>query len=932
MASSANNCTCLVSAFIRDRLWWIWLPVALVVIAALNAPAEIILQDFFTQPAGNVTNSVPWINVEGGGWQSGAANSQLALDGNGHLYNSAASATATAGIQLVPIGPHGSMTASALMQLPAGSGESIDMGFADTNGFLTAAANGAGPWIQVFGTGMINLYGGVGLNNLASAPNAFTNNGNPVQVFLAYDAFHATASVGTVSGGVTNLVFNQSPVTNSAPPITAQYFVFQFSTNLTTPTTRWATAASVDWLPRPPPLLSLPVPIVTTLPVGSPGTNDIQLIQNVFNQVANSTNATEIQFTAGATYVISNGFLTGNVPLDLFHGTNVVVNGNGCKILITNPRIGFLNVNNCSNVIVEGFTVDYDPLPFTQGTVTHNFYTSNDMPKEAAIEFTVDTGYPAPTNANYIDTNAVNLADRWGMVMDSNNPGRVAPGAWSQCYYTNVIQTNVNGAFKVYLQSTTAASTIQPGSLWCMISRWNPAIVFQTFESGQVTYLNNTNCAASGESYDGSYSPMTSEIGVQIQFGQPPTNATAPRRRTSNSDGGLFIESRVGPWVQNCNFIGLSDDTANACVLPFIVTNAPALPTNTFAVYKHTSTSAPVTNLISFEAQVGDTFVFFNATNGTVFDRATVTAVALPNITFDHAISNVVAGLYDTNTLLVNETLNTSAVYLDNQFSNSAFHGIYCRANNILIAHNTITGLGHNAVVALPLMVNNFLNLFIPTNVVVMDNVLSDCGYDYDAVHNTIPDEQAEYSLLALYNADIASYEVTNGFDISGIRILYNAFLNWRRAPLTFHNVTGANVIGNYFGPPVTNDGLVPLTNDVIASLWVSDYPNLVFSNNVNATTLNNSNVLEEDGTFVSITNAFQSAASPTLSLSATDGNVQVDWVSPSPGFVVQQVNQLVSGSNSWVDVAGLPVLAGSSNTVTLPMTGSNTYFRARQR
>ena len=48
--------------------------------------------------------------------------------------------------------------------------------------------------------------------------------------------------------------------------------------------------------------------------------------------------------------------------------------------------------------------MDYDPLPFTQGIVTHNFFT--DTPSEQAIEFQVDAGYPAPTNATCVDTNA----------------------------------------------------------------------------------------------------------------------------------------------------------------------------------------------------------------------------------------------------------------------------------------------------------------------------------------------------------------------------------------------------------------------------------------------------------------------------------------------------------------------------------------------
>ena len=910
------------------RTFW---AVVLAGVATVNASAEIVLQDFFSQPAGNVTNSVPWIDVQGNGWEVGSPPSELALDGNGHLFNGAANAAAGAGIRLVPIGPHGSMTASAVVQLPAGSGESFDMGFGTSNQFLTATASGSGPWIQVFGFGTINFYGGVALNNSVTLPNAFTGDGSPVQVFLTYDAFHLTASVGTVRGGVTNLILNQWPVTNTLHAITAKYLLLQFSTNLTTQTARWATAATVDWIPRPPPMLTLPVPIQQTNFVGSPtGTNDVQLIQNAF--VANNTKATEIRFNTGATYIITNSSLTGGFPLDLFHATNVLVNGNGCKILITNPRIGFLIVNGCSNVIVRGFTIDYDPLPFTQGTVTHNFYTSNDVPKEAAIEFQVDAGYPTPTNANYLDANAVSIARRWGLVMDPTRPGRLADATYPSYFYTNVIQTNSNGAYKVYLSAAYQMATIQPGNLWCMISRWNSSVVFQAFQSYQVTFLNNTNYTASGATYIGVHSPLVNEVNDQIQFGPPPTGATAPRRRSSNADGGFMLESRIGPWVQGCNYTGLGDDMANACVSPFQITNAPANPTNTFAVVQNTFSGGIPNSLIPFQAEVGDIIAFFNPTNGVVFDRATVTAVALPNITFDHPITNIVPGTYDTNTLLINETLNTSAVYLNNQFSDNDGLGIYCRANNMLIAHNSIRGLAGNAIGAFPIINPGFLNFFVPTNVVIMDNVLDDCGYTYDALHDAMPANQPNYALVALCKANFTSYYVTNGFDISGIRILNNAFLDWRRAPLVLRNVTDAHVIGNYFGPPVTNDAVVPLSNDVVSELWASDYPNLLITNNVNATTLPDSSTVNKDGTIGSIANAFQLPVAPRLAANLTGSNVMVSWVSPAPGFVLQQINNLASGN--WVDATNSPDLVGASNMVTLPLLpgSTNVFFRTRQR
>ena len=428
---------------------------------------------------------------------------------------------------------------------------------------------------------------------------------------------------------------------------------------------------------------------------------------------------------------------------------------------------------------------------------------------------------------------------------------------------------------------------------------------------------------------------MICEINDQIQLGPPPPGATAPRLRTSNADGGLFVESRIGPWVQGCNFTGLNDDVANACVNPFVITNAPATATNTFAVYSFPTTGGNPPGLTAFQAEVGDTVIFFNATNGAVFDRATITAINLPDLTFDHPITNVVPGTTVTNTLLFNLSLNTSAVYLDNQFSNSRIHGIYCRASNTLIAHNAVSGMGSSAIAAFPAMSLSVPNSFVPTNVVIMDNVLSDCSFSEQALSNAIPTEEPNFALVELHKAEMGSDYVTNGFEISDIRILYNAFLNWRRAPLSLHNATDVNVIGNYFGPPLTNGGYVPPASNVLADLWASDYPNLRFTNNVNATSLATNKTIKADGAYASVAAvAFQLPTSPRLAANLFGTNIVVSWLSPSPSFVLQEASKLNNGTNAWMDSASAPWLAGMANTVTLPLEPgiTNQFFRTRQR
>ena len=127
-------------------------------------------------------------------------------------------------------------------------------------------------------------------------------------------------------------------------------------------------------------------------------------------------------------------------------------------------------------------------------------------------------------------------------------------------------------------------------------------------------------------------------------------------------------------------------------------------------------------------------------------------------------------------------------------------------------------------------------------------------------------------------------------------------------------------------------DDLVPLTNDVIADLWASDYPNLLFTNNVNATTIKDKNAVNEDGTNVIVTKAFQAVIAPTLTAALGGSNVMVSWVSPSPGFVLQQIGWL--GANSWTDVTNNPALSGGSNVVTVVRSAgiTNIFYRAVQR
>ena len=916
-----------------------FLALALVLTLKPAASGEIIFQDFFNNGGGEATasdisNSVPFIDVQGDGWQTPPpVATPLALDGSGHVFNPDIT-TSSASVPLTPIGPFGRLIATASLQLPVSGANWIGLGFGNGNEPLGSPGSLSGPWVRVNNDGSAVFYGGANTNYPISLPNAFVNTGSPITFSLTYDAFHKSATLVLASANGSNVFLETVAVTNSAQ-ITARYLGLQFSATATVLSNRWIGPVAVDWIPRPPPMLTLPVAIssIVTNQVGITNGNSIKLIQAALSRATATNKPLVIQFTAGATYTITTTSTNAYIPLTLSQATNVVLDGNGCKIIIQNPRIGFLHINACSNVIVKGFTVDYDPLPYTQGIVTRNLYTEPSGTPAAAIEFRPETGYPAPTNANYVDkyaTNATTGAERWGTIMNTNYPGRGADDRHTIYAYRAVTATN-SGQFIVSIPTIASLTNIQTGDYWCMVSRWNGSSVYSAANSYQVTFLDLTNYAGAAANFEATATPLLSEVECHVEIGPPPAGATHTRIKSSNADGGYFGYTRIGPWVADCVFTGLSDDVANAYANPFVITNTIKGPTNTFTIRLYGDGGGKPTAVTAYYFQVGDRLAFFNALTGVIFDRATVTNVSLPKISVDHPVAGIVRGTYQTNTLVFNLSLNDSAVYVNNQFSNSRIHGIYCRANNMLIAHNEVTGMGLSAISGFPALDLGSPNAFVPTNVVIMDNVLSDCSYTYDAIHNDIPTNEPAFALVELHQTRYNSDYVTNTFGISGIRILNNAFLNWRRAPLSLHNVSDCRVIGNYFGPPLTNDDLVPLASDYIADLWSCDYSSLDLSANVNATTLSDEDTIKTDGSFTTVTNAYAPLIPPLLSFNLGQTNTVINWPAEAPAFVLQQCSAL---DGEWMDTTNLPRIMGISNMVTLPLpahTGQD-FYRVRQR
>ena len=128
---------------------------------------------------------------------------------------------------------------------------------------------------------------------------------------------------------------------------------------------------------RPAPLTNLAVKVSLNVKnfgaVPNDGNDDGAAIRAAIQSAKSMEGPVKIDFDPGSYdfFAVPSEFSpeTEGAVLDLQNCANLIVDGNGAEILIHRQDISFARVGISTNLIVRNFTVDYDPLPFSQGTV-----------------------------------------------------------------------------------------------------------------------------------------------------------------------------------------------------------------------------------------------------------------------------------------------------------------------------------------------------------------------------------------------------------------------------------------------------------------------------------------------------------------------------------------------------------------------------------
>lgn len=472
---------------------------------------------------------------------------------------------------------------------------------------------------------------------------------------------------------------------------------------------------SGDWfrVPRNPPVLDLAVAEEVNVrefgAVPDDDGNDWEAIRQAFEYLQERQGNVRLVFTPGKYLVTPTASSNRTHCFSLTGAQNFVVDFRQAELVIGDPTIGLLNLKSCRNGVVRHAVVDYDPLPFTQGTI------ESPNGGQGYLIYRIDAGFPE-LDADHL----VQAPTCWATVKDPLNPQMLKAGTRNLIPFREVggkrWEKLSDGTYRVNVVPNYYA--LQAGDPMVVIGRYNGRPTFTVTDCERVTFDGNTLYAGPAGGYGLKQSPETNIVNARILYRDG-------RLLSQNADCVHANASTIGPWIESCIFEGQCDDAVN-------------LKTQMLKILQAVSAD---TYLLSDQPRLADVLRLFNPRDGALLGEARVlSAVSAPGgclVKLDKSFSGLQIGeTADCDMFFNDYCSNESFVIRNNIFRNSRRYGVLIQATHGKIENNEFRGLSSSGIV----LQNNasWPEGFVPYNVRISGNLIRDCGFEYTYVNEAL--------------------------------------------------------------------------------------------------------------------------------------------------------------------------------------------------
>ncbi len=399
---------------------------------------------------------------------------------------------------------------------------------------------------------------------------------------------------------------------------------------------------------------------------------------------------------------------------------NIAIEGNGA-LLVNHPQNSLISLKNCSGVSVKGFTVDYDPLPFTQGTI------SEVNAKEGWIDVRIQKGYSHPVDV-YESLGVKPPQKDWGVVFDPVERHRrwdVNMHFFMKEFVRSPAGANLARVFFVD-EAKKDLANVRPGDRYVITLKYGNSGANQDLSGcGNCRFEDFTvHMAKYGMTFrveDSSARNVFRRVKMTFKPGSDHLIVTP-------KDGFHCKENRVGPLIEECLFEGLLDDSINISTCPFWIKKIMA--PGSYAM-NGAQNKAPL---------VGDHLTAFTPSRSEMVEGFVVESVKPYarksnwfDVTLDREIPNPgvndtgddfpggqeklkFTGMYDVDACGANYVVRNCT------FREQRRHAILARAPGGLIEGNTVDGVGGSGI----FMTNETGSFYegpVPRNCIIRNNV-----------------------------------------------------------------------------------------------------------------------------------------------------------------------------------------------------------------
>lgn len=404
-----------------------------------------------------------------------------------------------------------------------------------------------------------------------------------------------------------------------------------------------------------------------------------------------------------------------NIP-DSYHAamanvSDVIIEGNGATFLFTDPLRGGLQFVNSENLTLQNLTIDYDPVPFTQGVLT------DVSPDQETMTIELDATYPSLAHEMFSEAAGV-----WASV---HNPDGSFVGGVKTTGTPRKLLSSIDAIggrkFRLALRGGNISKAgLNAGNRLTIVARNNTtALTFNGVRDPKVQNITVHSSSGGAFTFPRCDSPRI----VDSYIGPPPESS---RQIGTDGDGIRIVNASGEPHVENCRADSLLDDN--------IVVQQVLHPIDSII---NDSTVTLVDPLV-FSVEEGNALQAM-APDGTVRDdlpsvtdvsESTTSGEEVVRIQFSSSIMDM---LSEGDLLRNGANAPDNFTIRGNELRNNRGIQIRIAASNGVVEQNTLVGASRNAI---ELEVDTD-GIFVPkgwvTNVTVRENTIRDVGLNYFA-------------------------------------------------------------------------------------------------------------------------------------------------------------------------------------------------------